>query len=262
MSFIDRAGKVADLALRGTAGYLESASKSVSRNKKYSEEQRQAILEYSDKMRNIKENGFSALSSSDDYYEDNYYEVDSGEDDYYEDNSGGDNYYVDNNNDNKESSDHDANINLPQKKKVDKDKSTSKGDANSLENLTYAERKHAEREKNRRILESIKAKKEFVMKINTIQYAEKKSGKGFILSGRIKKGGIYQGERMYITISHGNKMQSQHRLISVLSYSNHKKYNYAKKGQYVKLFIEEDMSFNMTMADSVISVVYNLDVCN
>ncbi len=244
MGMFEKAGEIADAALRGTAKFLETGSKNLSYNKNCSEEQRQILREYSERMGDIRENGFGSLSSEDDFYEDDFYEDDSYEDDSYEDKC-----------DDKNNA---SNIDIKATyKKKDKNKCTSEDNNNSFENMTYADRKHAEREKNKKILASIKLKKDFVMKINTIQYAEKKSGKGYILSGRIRKGGIYQGEQMYVTVSHKNGNQSQHRLISVLCYAQHKKYNYGKKGQYARLFIKEDESFDMTMADSVCEVIYN-----
>lgn len=255
MGMFEKAGEIADAALRGTAKFLETGSKNLSYNKNCSEEQRQILREYSERMGDIRENGFGSLSSEDDFYEDDSCEDDSYEDDSYEDDSYEDDSYEDKCDDKNNASNIDIKT-THKKKEKEKKKCTSEGNNNSLENMTYADRKHAEREKNKKILASIKLKKDFVMKINTIQYAEKKSGKGYILSGRIRKGGIYQGEQMYVTVSHKNGNQSQHRLISVLCYAQHKKYNYGKKGQYARLFIKEEESFDMTMADSVCEVIY------
>lgn len=243
MDILKKAGKIADIALRGTTGYLESASKSVSQNKNYTEEQRYAFKEYSERMRDIKENGFQSLSSNDDY-ESNYCE-----DDY-------DDICYDKVDYSQEDDERNIYTNMSHKKNPDKCKSTSNVGRNSFEKRTYKEEKKTERERNGKIRASIKREKIFEMNIAKIQYVDKREKSGFVLSGWIEKGGIYQANQMQVIISHRNGIKSQHHLISISCKVDHKKYNYARKGQYVRLFIKGDKSFDMTMADSVCEVIY------
>lgn len=70
MGFWETAGKVADAALKGTAYVLETGSRSASRSNNFTKEQRQELRDYSERMGDIRENGFSSsyLSSDDDDY--------------------------------------------------------------------------------------------------------------------------------------------------------------------------------------------------
>lgn len=199
----DRVGKLADSAIKGTAAFLELASQNASRNKNFTEDQRQEFREYSERMRDIKENGFQSLSSDDDYcdcndeYDDDYDEeyveeyvadynnsvdykdAEEFEDDYY-DNSAAD--------DNDEEYDN-SEYNKQQAKKSIEERYSDYVEIKTFEKKRLEERKHEEKTKNRKILDSIKKEKEFLMRIQSIQYAEKRSGSGFILCGQINKGG-------------------------------------------------------------------------
>lgn len=262
VDFWKKAGEIADLALRGTAGYLEHASKSASWNKNYTEEQREYFQEFSERMGNIRENGVQGLVSidNDDECYDEYDEYDEYDNECYDEYDGNE---YDDEYENYEQIFDTSTVQKQQSVKQESTKSkqqnldTDKKNKGKKFTEEFANKELIEKEKNRKIRASIKAEKEFVMKIEKIQYAEKRSGSGFILSGLIEKGGIYQAERMQVIISHRDGIQSQHRLISISCNLQHKKYNYAKKGQYVRLFIEEDKSFNIATADSVCEVIYH-----
>lgn len=136
-------------------------------------------------------------------------------------------------------------------------------ESNNSSNIKTAtnNKQYSQKTLNRKAREEIKAEKEFEMKIEKKQYAEEKKGKGFYLSGLIRKGGIYQTENSEIVIEYVNGSKSSHRVISVSSKQQHKQYNYAKKGQYVHLFIEAEESLNLDTAVRVceFNIIENVD---
>lgn len=72
MGLRDIAGKVGKAAVNGTLWYLETASDSVSKNRTYTDEQREGMREFSDRMHNARRsfNGYDEDCDSD--YDDDY----------------------------------------------------------------------------------------------------------------------------------------------------------------------------------------------
>lgn len=227
MGFLD----VLDKGVELTASFLEmGANDFVSRNKsRMSEEQKQELLAYSARMRDIKHNGLFSQSSN------NFYEEET--DDYSSNLTVQEQRYENSQSENETYNvynDYSSNLIVQERQ------------YNDQFEYEYKSRRQIERERDRKRLESIRCMDNFCMKIDKTEYAEKKSGKGYVLSGRIVYGGIFQAkEEQKICISYDDDTQTEHRLISILCYSNHKKYNYAKKGQYVRLFIEADKMLDL-----------------
>ena len=246
MDYIDLAKKLGKALVDGTAGYLQEASKSASKNRQFTEEQRDELLQFSDKMKYFRETREGLLIDVDEDYGDWYEqdaELESDNQDFIDDEIQEDyesiQSFTEKDCVKERTSSKSKNTNKPKTVNRSKAVGKQKQDAKSVE-------KQKDRQ---RIAEIKKQKQAFRMKIEKAKYAEKSSGKsGWILKGVVTQGGIYEEDGRSITIMHKNGEQSTHRIISVRNHSISDKH-YAQKGAYISLFIEASSNEQFSVDD-------------